>query len=325
MHRNSRSRAAGASADSRFRLKFRVRVAPQFCYVAVVSTGSPSAVPNAPFAGAASGLTEPVRWLGAALLNVTRDVGGLTTFAFAVAFSLLRARPSKRVLLPCLYEIGVRSIPVVLITGGFIGMVLAVQSYDQLAMMHLQNRLGAVVNVSLVKELGPVLAAVMLAGRVGSRTAAELGTMRVTEQIDAVKALGADPIGHLVVPRVAACVLLIPLLTVLADACGMFGGWLFSVKLLGIPDFHYWHHTLNFITAYDFASGLVKSLAFGASIGVIACHRGFHSGAGAEGVGAAATESFVLSFMAILCLDFLLGVVLGRLYWILWPAPMTLM
>ncbi|MEM9702288.1 MAG: ABC transporter permease, partial [Planctomycetota bacterium] len=115
-----------------------------------------------------------------------------------MAGSLLRQRPSRRILLPCLYEVGVSSIPVVLVTGGFIGMVLAVQSYDQLHLMHLENRLGAVVNVALVKELGPVLAAVMLAGRVGSRTAAELGTMRVTEQIDAVKALGADPIGHLV-------------------------------------------------------------------------------------------------------------------------------
>ena len=270
-------------------------------------------------------LAERVRRLGEIVLTATREVGDLTLFAASAAASLGRARPKKRVLLPCLYEIGVRSIPVVLITGGFIGMVLAVQSYDQLHMMHLENRLGAVVNVSLVKELGPVLAAVMLAGRVGSRTAAELGTMRVTEQIEAVKALGADPVGHLVAPRVLACVLLIPLLTVLADACGMFGGWLFSVKLLGIPNFHYWHHTLEFITAYDFASGLVKSLAFGASIGVVACHRGFHCGAGAEGVGTAATESFVLSFVAILCLDFLLGVVLGRLYWVLWPAPVTLM
>ena len=170
-----------------------------------------------------------------------------------------------------------------------------------------------------------MLAAVMLAGRVGSRMAAELGTMRVTEQIDAVAALGADPVRHLVVPRVLACVSLIPLLTVLADAMGMFGGWLFSVRVLGVPHFFYWKHTLDFVTAYDFVSGLVKSLFFGAAIGMIACHRGFHCGAGAEGVGKAATESFVLSFVAILALDFVLGVVLGRMYWVLWPAPITLM
>ncbi len=290
-----------------------------------MSAGSPAAAPSPLAVPAADASPGPIARLGATVIGAVRQTGDLTLFAASVLGSLIRVRPSQRIMLPSLYEVGVRSIPVVLVTGGFIGMVLAVQSYDQLHMMHLENRLGAVVNVSLVKELGPVLAAVMLAGRVGSRTAAELGTMRVTEQIDAVKALGADPVGRLVVPRVVACVTLIPLLTVLADACGMFGGWLFGVKLLGISNFHYWHHTLEFITAYDFASGLVKSLAFGAAIGVIACHRGFHCGAGAEGVGTAATESFVLSFMAILCLDFLLGVVLGRLYWILWPAPMTLM
>ena len=291
------------------------------CYTPAVSATVPP--PNEP--APLPAVLEPVRRWGAVVLDATREVGDLTLFAARAAGALLRERPAKRVLLPCLYEIGVRSLPVVLVTGGFIGMVLAVQSYDQLHMMGLETRLGAVVNISLVKELGPVLAAVMLAGRVGSRTAAELGTMRVTEQIDAVRALGADPVSHLVVPRVVACVTLIPLLTVLADATGMLGGWLFAVRLLGISDFHYWHHTLNFVTAYDFFSGLLKSLAFGASIGVIACHRGFHCGSGAEGVGKAATESFVLSFMAILCLDFLLGVVLGRLYWVLWPAPISLM
>ena len=286
-----------------------------------MSTASPAADRIA----AGSFLADPVRRLGGVILDATRDVGGVALFGLRAAASLLAARPSRRAVLPCLHEIGVMSIPVVLVTGGFIGMVLAVQSFDQLHMMHLENRIGAVVIVSLVKELGPVLAAVMLAGRVGSRTAAELGTMRVTEQIDAVAALGADPVRHLVVPRVLACVTLIPLLTVLADAMGILGGWLFSVRVLGVPHFFFWHHTLAFITAYDFASGLVKSLFFGAAIGTIACHRGFHCGAGAEGVGAAATESFVLSFVAILALDFLLGVVLGRLYWVLWPAPVTLM
>ena len=267
----------------------------------------------------------PTRALGAVVLAVVGEVGDLTLFALSAVAALRAGRPRKRVLLPCLYEVGVRSLPVVIVTGGFIGMVLAVQSYDQLHMMGLENRLGAIVNISLVKELGPVLAAVMLAGRVGSAMAAELGTMRVSEQIEAVRALGADPVGHLVVPRVLACVLLIPALTVIADACGMVGGWLFAVRVLDIPDFFYWKHTLAFVTAYDFLSGVAKSLFFGAAIGVVACHRGFHCGAGAEGVGKAATESFVLSFIAILALDFVTGVVLGRLYWVIWPEPVTLM
>ena len=246
----------------------------------------------------AAALAEPVRRLGGVVLDATRDVGDVALFGLRAAGSLLARRPARRAVLPCLHEIGVMSIPVVLVTGGFIGMVLAVQSFDQLHMMHLENRIGAVVIVSLVKELGPVLAAVMLAGRVGSRTAAELGTMRVTEQIDAVTALGADPVRHLVVPRVLACVALIPVLTVLADAMGILGGWLFSVRVLGVPHFFFWHHTLAFITAYDFFSGLVKSLFFGAAIGTIACHRGFHCGAGAEGAGRTAwpaASSFCLA------------------------------
>jgi phospholipid/cholesterol/gamma-HCH transport system permease protein len=191
-------------------------------------------------------------------------------------------------------------------------------------MMHMESRLGSVINISLVKELGPVLAAVMLAGRVGCAIAAELGTMRVTEQIDALRALGADPIRHLVVPRFLACVLLIPTLTVLGDATGMLGGGLFATKALGIDEFYFWHHTFRFITAYDFLSGLVKSVFFGGTIAIVACHRGFHCGAGAEGVGRAATETFVLSFVLILALDFMLGVVIGTTYRLLWPAPITI-
>jgi len=238
---------------------------------------------------------------------------------------LIRRRCRKSVVLPLMYEVGVLSIPVVLITGGFIGMVLAVQSFDQLRMMHLETRLGSVINVSLVKELGPVLAATMLAGRIGSSMAAQLGTMRVTEQIDALKALGANPIHYLVVPRFLACFLLIPLLTILADGMGMFGGWLFSTQLLGINSFHYWHHTSEFLTAYDVLTGVFKSFFFGAAIAVVSCHRGFHCGAGAEGVGKAATEAFVMSFITILILDFFLGMFCNALYYLLWPAPISLM
>ncbi len=232
--------------------------------------------------------------------------------------------PQRHVMLPCLYQIGVLSLPVVIVTGGFIGMVLAVQAYDQFRLMRLETRLGSVINVSLVKELGPVLAATMLAGRVGSAMAAELGTMRVTEQIDALRALGANPIQYLVVPRFLSCFLLIPLLTAVADGVGILGGWFFSTQYLGISSFHYWYHSVNYVGAYEVVSGLFKSVFFGAAIALVACHRGFHCGAGAEGVGRAATEAFVLSFMAILALDFFLGMFLNTLYYILWPASVTL-
>lgn len=237
---------------------------------------------------------------------------------------MLTQRPRRSVLLPTMYQIGVLSIPVVVVTGAFIGMVLAVQSYDQLRLMRLENRLGAIINVALVKELGPVLAATMLAGRVGSAIAAELGTMRVTEQIDALRALGANPIQYLVVPRFLACFLLIPLLSIVADVVGILGGWFFSCQVLGINSFHYWLHSEHYVTGYDVLSGLFKSTFFGAAIALIACHRGFNCGAGAEGVGRAATESFVLSFMVILILDFFLGMFLNALYYAIWPAPITL-
>jgi len=191
-------------------------------------------------------------------------------------------------------------------------------------MMHMETQLGAVINVTLVKELGPVLAAVMLAGRVGSAMAAELGTMRVTEQIDALTALGAHPIQYLVVPRFLACFLLIPLLTLFADGIGIISGWLFSTQALGINSFHYWHHSREFVMAWDMWSGIFKSIFFGAAIALIACHRGFHSSAGAEGVGRAATEAFVYSFVAILALDFLLGTMLLRTYYFLWPGGVSL-
>ena len=189
---------------------------------------------------------------------------------------MCRGLPKRSVLLPAMYQVGVLSLPVVMITGGFIGMVLAVQAYDQFHLMHMETRLGAVINISLVKELGPVLAATMLAGRVGSRMAAELGTMRVTEQIDALKALGGNPIHHLVVPRFLACFLLIPLLAAVADIVGILGGWFFSTQVMGINSFHYWHHAEQYVSAFDVLSGLLKSVFFGASIALIACHRGFH-------------------------------------------------
>ncbi|MBW3542456.1 MAG: ABC transporter permease [Planctomycetes bacterium] len=265
-----------------------------------------------------------VHAMGRTALDAVAAVGDVALFAARMTGGMLSGLPRKGVLLPCMHQIGVLSIPVVLVTGLFIGMVLAVQTYDQFHFLRMETRLGAVINVSLVKELGPVLAATMLAGRVGSSIAAELGTMRVTEQIDALRALGANPIQHLVVPRFLACFLLIPMLTALADGIGIAGGWFFSTQVLDINSFHYWFHAESYVTGYDVLSGLFKSVFFGAAIAVIACHRGFHCGAGAEGVGRAATEAFVASFVAILALDFFLGVFVNSLYYLLWPTPITL-
>lgn len=266
-----------------------------------------------------------VHSIGRMVIDMVALAGDVTLFALQMVGWLLVRWPRGNVLWPVMYQIGVLSVPVIIVTGGFIGMVLAVQAYEQFALMHMENQLGTVVNVTLLKELGPVLAAVMLAGRVGSSMSAELGTMRVTEQIDALTALGANPVAHLVVPRFLACFLLIPMLTIFADGIGVLSGWWFSTQVLGIEGFHYWHYSRNYVNAYDFWSGIVKSVFFGATIAILSCHRGFHSRAGAEGVGRAATEAFVYSFVVILMLDFLLGFLLMEFYGVMWPSQAGLM
>lgn len=265
-----------------------------------------------------------VHWIGGTVLRTVETVGDFALFSLTMFRQLTTARPRRRVLLQNMYRIGVGSIPVVVVTGVFIGMVLAVQGYDQFHMLRMETYIGAVINVSLVKELGPVLAATMLAGRVGSAMAAELGTMRVTEQIEAMRALGANPVRQLVVPRFLACFLLIPLLTLVADAVGILGGWFLSTQVLDINGFFYWEHSREFVTVFDVVTGLVKSVFFGGAIALIACYHGFHCGAGAEGVGRAATISFVFSFVAILAIDFFLGMFLNTVYQLAFPAAPSL-
>ena len=257
--------------------------------------------------------------LGDLYMEWVAGVGDIAMFSFATLRWLFTRRPRRGTILPAMYQIGVLSLPVVALTGTFIGMVLAVQSYAQFRMLGLETRLGAVINMSLVRELGPVLAATMLAGRVGSSMAAELGTMRVTEQIDALSSMGADPIHYLVVPRFLACLFLIPALTIMADFMGVVGGAYYSVILLDIDWHHYWENSRAYVGLFDMFSGVFKSLFFGAAIAMIGCHRGFNCDPGAEGVGRAATSAFVLSFVIILLLDLLLGIALEEIYLMFWP------
>lgn len=209
--------------------------------------------------------------------------------------------------MPQLYEVGYRSLPVILITGAFVGMVLAVQAIEQFRAVGLEERMGAVVNISVVRELGPVLAGIMLAGRVGGALTAELGTMKVTEQIDALRGMGVDPIHYLVVPRVLACFLLTPILTLYADLTGSLGGWFISVVQRGVDSGPYWEFTEQAVDNFDLFSGVLKAFFFGAALGLISCYKGFYCRAGAEGVGRACTEAFVASFIAILALDYFLA------------------
>jgi phospholipid/cholesterol/gamma-HCH transport system permease protein len=203
-------------------------------------------------------------------------------------------------------RVGVDSIPVVFLTTLFTGMVMALQTFNGFARFHAEDFVGSVVALSLTRELAPVLTALMVTGRVGSAMAAELGTMRVTEQIDALTALGTEPVQYLVGPRVAASILMMPLLVVLGDAVGMYGGYLVAVQLLGANPITYVENSFQFLEVSDVTSGIVKAAVFGLIFSLVACVRGYHTEGGAEGVGRATTRAVVAGSLAILFADFFL-------------------
>ncbi len=212
-----------------------------------------------------------------------------------------------------LFLIGTRSVPVIALVGAFIGAILAIEMYDSFHMFGQEHRIGGVVNISIVKQIGPVLAAVMLAGRIGCSLTAELGSMRVTDQLDALRVMAADPIRVLVAPRAVACTLMIPILTVASNLCGVFGAWLVTVRLYGVGAERYWDFTEYLIDWFDVVNGLTKSVFFGAAIALISCYKGFHCRPGAQGVGRATTEAFVTSFVAIVAINLVLAKALNDL------------
>ena len=258
---------------------------------------------------------------------------GLSTIEGIISFrrfARFSAKAAKSVVQSCvqpksyslisaqMYSIGVKSTPVVMITGAFVGMILAIQAYDQLAGMGLEERLGVLINISVVKELGPILAAVMLAGRVGGALTAELGTMNVTEQIAAVRSMGCDPIKYLVAPRVLACLLLTPLLIIFADLLGIVAGYCISVIQLNINSKAYLQFSASGVELWDLCVGITKGLFFGAAIAGISCYKGFTCKEGAQGVGQACTEAFVASFISILGLNFVFALITKAIYNTFW-------
>ncbi len=260
--------------------------------------------------------------IGAKTIDGVSNIGRFARFVWQSIITSLRSCASSHTYpLICtqMYIIGVRSVPVVMITGAFVGMTLAVQAYDQLAGMGLEEHLGVLINISVVKELGPVLAAVMLAGRIGGALTAELGTMNVTEQIDAIRSMGTNPIRYLVAPRILACLLLTPFLIIFADLLGIMGGYFVSVQILNINNRAYWLHSANGVELWDVSIGVIKGLFFGVAIAAISCYKGFTCREGAQGVGRACTEAFVASFISILALDFALAVIFKAIYNTFWP------
>ncbi len=203
-------------------------------------------------------------------------------------------------------RVGVDSIPVVFLTTMFTGMVMALQTYNGFHRVHAENFVGSVVALAMLRELSPVLVALMVTGRVGSSMAAEIGTMRVTEQLDALQALATDPVQYLFVPRVIAGIVMLPLLTILGDALGVGGGYLVGVKMMGANPVVYEQNTYQFLKMNDVWSGLIKAAVFGLILTLTGCVRGYYTSGGAEGVGRATTAAVVSASLIVLLSDFFL-------------------
>jgi phospholipid/cholesterol/gamma-HCH transport system permease protein len=248
-------------------------------------------------------------WLGEWLTGLGR-IALLSREAIA---SCLTFKFSRRDLLYQIYFIGVKSQSVVLVTGAFTGMVLAAQTFFQFHKVKMDTATLAVVSVSMCSELGPVLTALMVSGRVGAAIAAEIGTMRVTEQIDALRTLATHPVDYLVVPRLIASNIALPLLTVESMTIGIAASYVVGVGLLGIDPTYAWYNMLNYSHNSDVMIGLIKSVVFGGIIALVGCYKGITCGMGADGVGRATTEAVVYASITVLISNFFLTLTLEKL------------
>jgi phospholipid/cholesterol/gamma-HCH transport system permease protein len=255
-------------------------------------------------------MTTWLELIGKRTSNFIREMGAVIVF-FGQTLRWTFSSPFYfKNLLKQMEQIGVNSVPVVLTTAISTGMVLALQSYTGFKRFGAQSLIGAVVSLSMTRELGPVLTGLMVAGRAGAAMAAELGTMRVTEQIDALYTMATNPMKYLVVPRFLASTIMMFFLSALGMYVGILGGYFVGVKVLGTNPVTYMNQSINNTQVEDIWYGLVKSLVFGAVVGIIGCYKGFNTEGGAEGVGKATTGAVVVSCMLILILDYFLSALL---------------
>ena len=252
-------------------------------------------------------LLDFVAALGRGLLGACRSVGALTLFALAGLSHVVRPPFYGRMFLRAFIEIGYFSLPVVALTAIFTGMVLALQASTELSRFSAESASASLVVLSVTRELGPVLAGLMVAGRVGAAMAAEIGTMRVTDQIDALSTLSTDPMKYLVAPRLLAGLLALPLLVLVADILGVLGGFIIATVKLGFSAPTYLASTLSYLQTADVVSGLAKAGVFGFLIALMGCYHGYNSRGGAQGVGAATTQAVVAASMLILAFDYILS------------------
>lgn len=251
-------------------------------------------------------MTRALDHIGLFFIAVFEDVGRWWQMFWRTFSWMVRPPFEVSEWLRQMVRLGVDSIPVVILTSMFTGMVLALQTFNGFQRVHAENFVGSVVALSMLRELGPVLVGLMVTGRVGSAMAAEIGTMRVTEQIDALEALATDPVHYLFVPRVIAGVTMLPLLVLMGNAIGVWGGHVIAVNLLGANPIIYEQNTYQFLEMNDLWSGLIKAAVFGLILTLTGCTKGFYTRGGAEGVGRSTTEAVVMASIVILISDFFL-------------------
>jgi len=248
--------------------------------------------------------------LGKSVLFYVEELGKIVALFFSTLFWAVRPPLKLKNIIKQMEFVGVKSIFVVVLTGGFTGMVMALQSYYGFRLFSAESMVGSTVALGMTRELGPVLTSLMVTARAGSAMAAELGTMRVTEQIDALYVMAANPIKHLIVPRIIASILMVPLLTVVSDFVGILGGYLVGVGLLNINEGVFVKNITRIVDIDDIMNGLVKAACFGLILSLIGCYKGFNTRGGAEGVGKATTEAVVLASISILVSDYFLTAIM---------------
>jgi phospholipid/cholesterol/gamma-HCH transport system permease protein len=249
-------------------------------------------------------MTSIFESVGYHFLRIFEQTGRWFTMLWRTAVWAVRRPFEIREWIRQMVRLGVDSIPVVFLTTMFTGMVMALQTFNGFRRVHAENFVGSVVALAMLRELSPVLVGLMVTGRVGSSMAAEIGTMRVTEQIDALKSLATDPVQYLFVPRVIAGIVMMPFLTILGDALGVYGGYLVAVRLMGANPVIYSGNTYQFLELNDLWSGVLKSMVFGLILTLTGCVHGYYTTGGAEGVGRATTTAVVSASLIILLTDF---------------------
>jgi len=243
-------------------------------------------------------------------VEIVEEIGDITILAAQTLYYSFKGNFNIKDVMTQMVRVGVDSLPVAVVTAAFVGMVFAVQISYEFVKYGAGNIVGGVMGIAVARELAPALTAVVLAGRVGSSYAAEIGTMAVTEQIDAINAMGSDPVKYLVVPRFIASTLMLPILTVFADIVGFFGGYLVAIFVVGISSYGYMDSASSLLNMSDILGGIIKAVFFGMIISIIGCYKGMKTRGGAKGVGSATTDSVVYSLMAIFVVNYFLSLML---------------